>query len=347
MSAFPKFSSLGDESASIAKRMASWDFNVLEFSPEELLVLSYRMFKNLGVLKMFNINTSIFKRFLLAIRAHYANNPYHNFYHAVDVLHASYYLLTTSKGCFHLKPIDVLALAIAAFCHDVGHPGLNNFFERNTSSQLAILYNDASILENFHSSITFTIMARPEVNFSSHFDPETYGEFRRSVIHSVLATDMGQHFDFITKLKERVDTGVVFSPESVSDRFLLMSGIIKCSDISNPIRNSPQVSEQWARSILSEYFAQGDLERSLKLPVFPLGDRQNADVGRAQLDFIRIMLRPLYEQMAVVLPDLAFRVNTLNERQKAWEEMLASTNVPFRLPLEETFRPPVSDIYER
>jgi hypothetical protein len=103
----------------------------------------------------------------LAVRANYRDNPYHNFRHAVDVLQASYFFLLRSvrsgpavvsdadasnspelpptctlsdQARFNstrddeavasfLRPIEHLALLVASYCHDVGHPGVNNFFE--------------------------------------------------------------------------------------------------------------------------------------------------------------------------------------------------------------------------
>lgn len=70
-------------------------------------------------------------------------NPYHNFAHAVDVLQCSYYILrqlrvipfdsrkpssVERKPQDLIRPIDVLALFIAAIGHDAAHPGVNNLF---------------------------------------------------------------------------------------------------------------------------------------------------------------------------------------------------------------------------
>ncbi len=59
----------------------------------------------------------------------YKENPYHNFRHAVDVLQSFYYMLTNSTVLKYLKEIEILALAVAALCHDLAHPGFNNFFQ--------------------------------------------------------------------------------------------------------------------------------------------------------------------------------------------------------------------------
>lgn len=126
------------------------------------------------------------QRLILAIRKTYhASNPYHNWYHAVDVLHSMSFFLRMSgllprQGNAHkkkystpgkqsaikkiLRPADAFALAIAAIGHDIGHPGVNNYFVVNTFTPLATLYNDQSVLENYHAACLFILLKRNNLN---------------------------------------------------------------------------------------------------------------------------------------------------------------------------------------
>lgn len=61
---------------------------------------------------------------------------------------------------------DVCSI-LAAVAHDVGHPGKTNAFLQNSYHPLSIIYNDASILENFHTSLLFRIMSEVYVFFFS------------------------------------------------------------------------------------------------------------------------------------------------------------------------------------
>ena len=53
----------------------------------------------------------------------YHPNPFHNLTHAVSVTHAAFTIVSTTQISSLLRPLDKLALLVAAFCHDVDHPG--------------------------------------------------------------------------------------------------------------------------------------------------------------------------------------------------------------------------------
>ena len=62
--------------------------------------------------------------------------------------------------------LELLATLIASLAHDVGHPGLNNRFLINNRDEQAMTYNDISVLENMHASITFKTLNFEENNYS-------------------------------------------------------------------------------------------------------------------------------------------------------------------------------------
>lgn len=62
-------------------------------------------------------------------------------------MHSTFYIL---KNCGFLDRFSKLihfGMLIAAFCHDVDHPGRSNIFEINSKSELAITYHDRSVIE--------------------------------------------------------------------------------------------------------------------------------------------------------------------------------------------------------
>lgn len=137
-----------------------------------------------------------------------------------------------------IRPVDALTLLIAAIGHDVGHPGVNNAFLVKLRAPLAQVYNDKSVLESFHCAAFSQVLQRhwPEV-----LDPD----MRRLMIDTILATDMGLHFDYMAKLdalkQQLQNTGAVdkWDEKTASaTRTTLCSILIKCADISNVVSNT-------------------------------------------------------------------------------------------------------------
>jgi 3'5'-cyclic nucleotide phosphodiesterase len=59
---------------------------------------------------------------------------------------------------------------LAAFCHDIDHTGMNNAFEINAKSDLALLHSDDSVLEKHHAHMTFKLLLQvPSVAASESF----------------------------------------------------------------------------------------------------------------------------------------------------------------------------------
>lgn len=56
-----------------------------------------------------------------------------------------------------MEPLDEATSLIAAAAHDVDHPGRSSAFLSNSDNPLAILYNDVTVLEMHHASLTFKL----------------------------------------------------------------------------------------------------------------------------------------------------------------------------------------------
>lgn len=201
-------------------------------------------------------------QFVIACRAAYNSFvPYHNFRHVVDVLQATFsFLLHTntltpyaftrrhgnsSKSAVEalLMPFEALTLLITAIGHDVGHPGVNNGFLVTLNAPLAQLYNDRSVLESFHCAAFSQILRR---HWPSAFEDR---KMRSLMISSILATDMGLHFEYMKKLadlKEKLaanDSTEGWNSRMIEEqKGLACALLIKCADISNVVRKLPGFS---------------------------------------------------------------------------------------------------------
>jgi len=141
--------------------------------------------------------------FLEGISGRYINaNPYHNWLHAVDVAHGTYQMMIMCKAKEYFSVADRFALLIAACCHDVGHPGLNNPFLVESDDPLALTYNDKSPLENLHSAIMFEYAySNPQTAILHRCSKAIYMTIRKVAIEAILHTDMINHFPMVSELK--------------------------------------------------------------------------------------------------------------------------------------------------
>jgi hypothetical protein len=69
-----------------------------------------------------------------------------------------YLMLTLTEGAQRLNQLEIFAVALAAICHDVDHPGLTNAFLVAASDPIALRYNDKAVLESHHAATAFLTM---------------------------------------------------------------------------------------------------------------------------------------------------------------------------------------------
>ena len=63
------------------------------------------------------------RSFVTGVEGRYHPHTFHNLFHAVSVTHVSFVIIKTTQVNSLLRPLDKLALLVAAFCHDIDHPG--------------------------------------------------------------------------------------------------------------------------------------------------------------------------------------------------------------------------------
>ncbi|PWA20391.1 hypothetical protein CCH79_00003811 [Gambusia affinis] len=285
---YPKYT-LSQETIEALKKPT---FDVWHWEHNEMLSCLEFMYHDLGLVKEFNMNPIILKRWLLAIQENYRNNPFHNFRHCFCVSQMMYGMIHLCNLQGKLTLTDLGILMTTAVCHDLDHPGYNNTYQINARTELAVRYNDISPLENHHCAVAFQILSLPECNIFANVDPEAFKKIRQAIITLILATDMARHGEILEGFRQKLDN-FDFSNE---DHKVL----IKCCDISNEVRPT-EVAEPWVDCLLEEYFMQSDREKSEGLPVAPFMDRDKVTKPTAQIGFIKFVLIPMFETVMKVL----------------------------------------------
>ncbi|KAI9270020.1 hypothetical protein EDC94DRAFT_597850 [Helicostylum pulchrum] len=324
-------------SSELKTRVCSWDFSPFGLTEQDLIHSVYLIFDQ--VLKLpelyhISITQAQLYDFIIDLAGVYHNqNPYHNFAHAVDVLQCLFYMLCElgvlpftnkflqkSKPQSLLRPKDVFALLIAAIGHDAAHPGVNNSFLINSSNPLATLYNDKSVLESLHAMTLFQLLNKHGIDrLVGDLKSEAYKDFRKTVVSTILATDMSLHNDYVSKIKEQANRFNTNSHlDEQEERNLLCSALIKCADISNVARPF-HWGTKWAELLVQEFISQGDLEKQMGLPVLPMNDRTKVVLEDSQINFIKFVALDLFQNVAHVLNEIEFAADQMKKNLRRWE----------------------------
>ncbi|CEL91796.1 unnamed protein product [Vitrella brassicaformis CCMP3155] len=231
--------------------------------------------------------------FLRRLQSAYLSNHYHNAAHAADVANSMHFLMQATDLWAHTIPETKAATCVAALGHDVGHEGKNNQFYVTTLSDLALKYNDTSVLENYHASTTFAILVATENNFINKWmSKEEFSHFRGIVISLILSTDPSTHFGDMSAFRVRLKTPD-FTPLHGEDKKMLLKLLIKAADIGHAAKEW-SIHLKWTLRVQQEFWEQGDAEMLLGLPQSPLCDRSNSDIPANQTGFLKYVAIPLF-----------------------------------------------------
>ena len=188
----------------------SWNFNIFDYdlnkSNSFAIIMMEEALEPLGV----EYEPNILRTFVSRVKHGYRpSNPYHKWEHGLSVMHIAYMMTSAGGVGTYLPPLDKFSVLVASVGHDIGHPGTNNTFEVNkniypgASSDLALCYNDQSVLENYHAARTCEIMQDPRSALLTPFEQDQKKDIRRMVILGILGTDMNQHKVMLDSLKDR------------------------------------------------------------------------------------------------------------------------------------------------
>ncbi|XP_061649002.1 dual specificity calcium/calmodulin-dependent 3',5'-cyclic nucleotide phosphodiesterase 1C isoform X2 [Phyllopteryx taeniolatus] len=298
------------------KNVDQWSFDVFSLhegtGEHALKFLVYELLTRYDLINRFRIPVPALVQFVEALENGYSKhkNPYHNLVHAADVTQTAHFLMLHTGTMHWLSELEILAMVFAAAIHDFEHTGTTNNFHIHTRSDVAILYNDRSVLENHHVSAAYRLMADEDTNILVNLNKDDWRELRALVIEMVMSTDMSCHFQQIKTMRNTLS-----QPHGV-DKVKVLSLMLHAADISHPAKTWP-LHYRWTHSLMEEFFRQGDKEVELGLPFSPLCDRKATMIAQSQIGFIDFIVEPTFS----VLVDMTEKVigPLIDEERKAQE----------------------------
>ncbi|KAH1174724.1 cAMP-specific 3',5'-cyclic phosphodiesterase 4C isoform X4 [Mauremys mutica] len=340
-SSIPRFGVRTDQEGLLAKELEDtnkWGldmFKITEYSGNRpLTVIMYSIFQERDLMKTFRIPADTFITYMMTLEDHYhADVAYHNNIHAADVVQSTHVLLSTPALEAVFTDLEVMAAIFASAIHDVDHPGVSNQFLINTNSELALMYNDVSVLENHHLAVGFRLLQEENCDIFQHLGKKQRQSLRKMAIDMVLATDMSKHMNLLADLKTMVETKKVTSLgvlllDNYSDRIQVLQNMVHCADLSNPTKPL-ELYRQWTDRIMVEFFHQGDREREKGMEISPMCDKLSASVEKSQVGFIDYIAHPLWETWAdLVHPDAQEILDTLEDNREWYQSMIPHSPSP-------------------
>ena len=318
------------------KHITEKDFNIFELKKivgqSNVLPLMGRVIlETFGLKDDKIINVSKLETFLNTVSSQYLTTTlYHNNMHGADVTQtiSLFFLNSNAEKMFQTTVLDLLSIFIAALGHDLGHPGLTNNFHVNASTELAITYNDASCLENFHCCKLFTILKKDETNIFEKLTLNDYKDIRKRMISEILATDMFYHKKVMSMIQSQL-------PQIKNDKFeftddkdtmkkeqqSLLDFFIHSADLAHNTKLF-NISLKWVELLSEEFWLQGDKEKSMGLTVSFLCDRKDTNVPSSQVNFIRGFIIPTFDVLIKIFPTLSYTVENANNNINEWQKLV-------------------------
>lgn len=284
------------------------------------------------------INTSKLDSFLVSVaNSYYTTVLYHNSIHGADVTQtiSLFFLNSNAEEVCATSMLDILSILIAALGHDIGHPGFTNNFQINSSSDMALTYNDISCLENYHTARLFRLVRMDANNIFEKLSVVDYKSLRKRIISMILATDMANHGKVMSVIKARIQTDLTSSndgPHKVEilsknpktqfdEQQALLDYFIHAADLAHNTKLF-SISIQWVELLSNEFWNQGDKEKSMNLPVSFLCERLNSDIPASQVGFIKGFILPTFDVLIQMFPTLSYTVENAKNNLAEWEKLV-------------------------
>lgn len=305
--------------------LRNWDLNAFEVQNQFDYI--YSMINDFELIQKFYIDNQVLYNFISKIRekTNRWNNPFHNFTHCFNVMHGVYMLLSSTSAGGYFKDFEILALLVAALCHDADHRGKGNVFEVHSRSSIATTYHDKSVLEQHHAAVAFFTLQEEKCNIFESIGREKFNLMRKLIIYSILGTDMSKHLSMLESMTSRfkdINEKPIGNLEKDIEK--LSQLIMHSGDLFHPCK-SFKVYKVWSALVCEEFNNQYNEEVKLGLPITEF--MKDLDKPRVyynnEIGFLNFVVKPLWECMGMILsPYTNMLIDKLNDNIETMKKKL-------------------------
>ena len=311
---------------SIAKQLKNTSFPIHTFDnrQSDLIPLIYFMFHDLGLIKIFNIDSNVMFTFLGTVVLMYRPIPYHSMLHAFDVVQTLYILLKYDCISSVLSDLEKLALLITGLVHDIDHMGLNNSFHLKAETPLGIIVSasgSSSVLELHHATVAVELLQCSQTAILSKLSQPEWTSFIKILTHVILSTDLTRHNGVVTEFEAIPN----FNNNDKDHKLRLITILVVTADVSNAWKPF-DTFKKWGEKLMKEFNGQGKQELACSLPQTYSSPERLFDrlisFYQSQVSFMNHIVSPLTVAVVSRFSDLSFIDKALNGNIAVWSRKL-------------------------
>ncbi|XP_052748765.1 cGMP-dependent 3',5'-cyclic phosphodiesterase-like isoform X2 [Galleria mellonella] len=274
--------------------LSSLHFNPRALPMRELPCYAVKMFKDIGFDTKFNINQHKLIRFVLHVKKGYRDVPYHSWLHAFNVAQWAYAAIINYKLVQHgyFSDLQALMYLIAGLVHDLDHRGTTNSFHIQGQTTLAALYSsEGSVMERHHLAQAMCILNTEGCDILQALPRRDYDRAIMLLRDYILATDLANYFKNLNDYK---GISMDYQKGNRVHTAALQSLLMNAADLSDQLKDWGSVKKT-AAAVLTEFFKQGDVEKSRgDLPPTTM-DRDKCFIPALEVQFLQGTCIPLFE----------------------------------------------------
>jgi len=299
-------------------QLDTFEFDDIDMTDLETCMSSVRMYMDLDLLHRFKVPYKTMCNFILTVKKNYRPVTYHNWRHAFNVAQSMFTLLKAGQMLSWFTDLELFVLLTGCLCHDLDHRGTNNQFQLKSSSAISRLYG-TSTMEHHHFDHSVMILKSEGSNIFDNLNDEDYKLAMKLLEDAILSTDLALYFKKRAAFQDLVETKKADWTQ-FENRAVLRGMMMTACDVA-AITKPWEIQQRVAELVASEFFEQGDMERSeYSTDPIPMMDRtKHKELPSMQAGFIDFVCMPLYKVFYHINPLLKPLYDGVIDNKKNWQ----------------------------
>ena len=282
--------------------LSSLSFSVANYTSDQTIEVLLMILTKLGLHEFLGVSLEKVASFFVHVKHLYRHLPFHNWNHAVDCAQMVYLLVTSSQAIQQLSRVDILALFLAAVCHDIDHDGFDSVFHHETCSPLFFAHGESHCQERHHVSVALhelrehLISEQSELNRNHHF--------WESFVQTILSTDP---MEDKMNMEKFAAIAADFDPSDDEQSITIAKLLLKVANSASCFRsfeNARISAENLEKELRQQFETAKSLGFNMDEPV-PLPSLESGFIENTVLPCVRclITLDPEFEFLEAALTD--------------------------------------------